>query len=279
MIVLGTSVAGAPGVTTTLLSMALQWPGASMLVDTDVQQAVLAGYFAGQEPPTPSMEQLALAATRTNGSLADIVVRFAHRFPSDQEPNRRLFLPGPMTPWSRGQIEQRWSSVAPALAELRTAGIDVLLDYGRLPLPPSRAAVLIPPALLDKTDAIIVMMEPTLQHIAASQHMVTGLALQVQESVRQPLLGIVLRQPAAAPKRLGHSAVTARTYTDREISKLLQVPVLGHIPHDTASALSLHQGLAWPSHSPLAKAATSLARDLQQRSQAAHQPMSPEEIR
>lgn len=257
-----TSVSGAPGVSTAALGMTLLWPGPSMLVDSDVQQHTLAGYFGGSEAPEPNLANLAIAAARTETDLGEVFWQVARRFPNDAEPNRRLFVPGPMNPWARTTIERQWGFLAPALARLgTTTDLDVIVDLGRLVAPSTPTPVLVPVQLLDSSASVTVVIEPTLQGIAAARIVLEGLSVQVKQSVHQPLLSLLLRQPVRTPKRIGQESAQMRTYSARETSHELGLPVLGDLVHDAAGAIRLNQGQPWEK-TPLAKNLTSLARDL-----------------
>ncbi|WP_394276242.1 hypothetical protein [Luteococcus sp.] len=259
-----TAVSGAPGVSTMALGMALRWPRASLLVEADAQQSLLAGYFAGAVPPEPNLSQVAVRAARGEANLGEAIWHGAQRFPSDAEPNRRLFIPGPTPPWMRHAVDQRWGAMAPTLAQMDEAGMDVLVDLGRLQTPISQTPALVSTPLLENSALVAVVIEPTLPGIAAARILVEGLTVQVKHSVRQPLLGVVLRAPATASRRWFGPQVKIQTYSPREISRQLNVPVLGQVEHDVAGAALLNQGLEWDK-SPLAKNLHSLARDLQQR--------------
>ncbi len=259
-----TSASGAPGVSTAALGMALRWPRASMLLEADVQQSLLAGYFGGSVPAEPNLTQVALRASRGEENLKEAIWHAAQRFPSDAEPHRRLFIPGPTPPWMRHAVDQRWGSIAPTLSRMDEAGLDVLVDLGRIPTPVSQTPSLLPAALVDSSDLVAVMMEPTLPGIAAARVLLEGLLMQIKHSVRQPELCLLLREPASAPRRLGRAHVAAQTYSAREITRQLKVPVGGTVDHDPAGALLLNQGLGWEK-SHLAKNLTSVARELHQR--------------
>lgn len=261
-LILLTSAAGAPGVSTAALGLALSWGRASLLVEAAVEQSLLAGYFGGTLAPEPNLGQIAALASRGEAHLQELVWQIAKRFPSDAEPNRRLFISGPNPPWVRGTVDQRWDTIAAALERLDEAGMDTLIDFGRLPTPMSQTPTLVPPALMEHAAVVGLMLEPTLPGIAAARVLAEGLALQAKHSVRQPVFGLVLREPASAPARLGRGAAGMQTYTAREISAQLKVPVLGAVPHDVVGAARLNQGQDWHK-SPLARGLQGLSRELQ----------------
>lgn len=239
-LLLFTSVAGSPGVSTTALGLTLAWPASAMVVDADHQQSVLAGFFRAQEPPGPGLTQVAVAAQRSS-DLEDLVWSFARPLPGDAgQSRRRLFMPGPQTPWEHTTVENSWHLVAPQLKSLSSRlGVDVLIDVGRLRAPEQPSPRIISPALMDMASVVVVMVEPTLKHVAAARVLVDGVRVQAEQTGAAEVLLVVRRTP------LLHNRSSARpdeSFTNAEVQAALQVPVVGEIAHAADEALVLSHG-------------------------------------
>lgn len=124
-ILLLTSAAHSPGVTTLGLVMALQWPRPVLLVDADRQpdQSVLAGFLAGREPSGLGLPAV-LQAYRERRE-ADL---WASATPLEAGDQAR-FLPGFSHPGMVALFEPVWAEFAAALGELEC---DVIVDAGRI---------------------------------------------------------------------------------------------------------------------------------------------------
>ena len=68
-----TSAAGSPGVTTTALGLALTWHRPVLLVEADPTggSALLAGYFRGQTAPTQTLDRPGVRAPRGRPGRGD----------------------------------------------------------------------------------------------------------------------------------------------------------------------------------------------------------------
>lgn len=239
MIIAATSISGAPGVTTTCLGLALVWPQASLLVETDHQQAVLAGYLGGREPGDRGLSQVA-AASQRGGNVGEAIWLAARPLPDDSPTRRRLLLPGPPAPWERAAIDRRWGRLAEALLELSTtSGVDVIIDLGRIQTPQTNTpSALLPPQLLETVDMLVVMLHPTLRSVAASRTILDGLWDATSSAGIPDRLGLVLRTPPVRG-RVDH-------FTPREIAAATHVPVLATVADDPAAAAVLSDGMPRP---------------------------------
>jgi len=263
------SVSGSPGVTTTALGLTLAWPRASLLVDTDAQQAILAGYLAGQEPAEPGLSQV-IASTKRTGDLREAIWLTARPLPDDNQTTRRLLLPGPAAPWERSAINSRWGSLASAFGELSSAaGLDVIIDLGRLQTPASAdPSSVLPTQLLEGLDVLAVMLHPTLKSVAAARRMLGSVTESTNRLGISDRLGLLLRTPAGV---LSRDQAHIDTFTPREVAHATQVPVLGTIATDPAAAAVLSDGMPrtkkWDS-SRLARSHRRLAHQLSQQVEA-----------
>lgn len=218
------SASGAPGVTSTALGLAVQWPGEVVLLDADrsASQAVLAGYLKGQSPQGRGMQGL-LHAHRER---RDLRVAFAEnrmvlpsppqdqRSPADVPP--RWFVPGFAHLRSIDHVEGLWSP----LIETTRDGPDVIVDAGRVGYHG------LPGSLLAAADAIGMVCRTSLVSLAA-------LPLHLPPLVE-----------AAPPGRVGLILVgPGRPYSAREVSEQFGLPILAEIAWDAKQAADLADGV------------------------------------
>ena len=163
---------GAPGVTTTVMALASQWPAhrEPVVIEADpaggdlvARLAVLTGE-AGGVTETPSTVQLA-AASRS-GVTDRLLLEHFQRLPGPGELRALVAPPGPF-------------AAATALAALTAAGLgqclaeqtafDVLVDLGRLD--PGSPAL----ELAAGADQFVVVVRPTLESVLHTRHLLTSL--------------------------------------------------------------------------------------------------------
>ncbi len=178
-IVVLTSAAHSPGVTTTALGLALAWPRPVLLVDADPHpsQAVLAGYLQGEDPFGAGLWAL-LSAHRERRSMADALSAAVLDLPSPDGVSRG-FLPGFANPGMVELFGPVWPEFAAVLAD---APGDVLVDAGRLP---NRG---LPPALVGEADAVVVVTRTSLVDLVALR---LYLPLLTAVAPREPALLLV----------------------------------------------------------------------------------------
>lgn len=131
-ILLLTSAAGAPGVTTLAVGLTLVWPRPVLLADCDpgASQAVLAGYLAGQSAGGRGLLRVA-EAHRDRRPLREAVLD--QTLPvSGEDGERHLFLPGFSRAASAGLFGGVWDDLADTFDRLGEVGYDVIVDAGRL---------------------------------------------------------------------------------------------------------------------------------------------------
>lgn len=152
-----TSAAGSPGVTTTVLGLALEWPGEVLLVDADPVggSAILAGYFGGTVAHPGTLVELWSA--HRQGSLATAVRELPLRLSETAS-----MIPGPAGAAQAGGLTDLWPALAAQARALSGIGVDVLVDLGRLghehfPAPLARAA-----------DELLLVLRSDLPSVAAA---------------------------------------------------------------------------------------------------------------
>lgn len=241
-----TSARGAPGVTTTVLGLALHWHRPVLLVEADASggSAVLGGYLRGTVAHDRGLRDVAVAL-----SLGD---------PLDQAVNAALIelpggpvrlLPGLANAAQAPAVAGLWHALAEHLRSLDAAGLDVLVDLGRW------GARNGPDQLAHQVDLLLLVTRSDLPGIAAARGWV-------------PVLGAEL-------DALGHGADALRAvvvgpgrpYAPREIAAGLGVPVIGDVAWDPRTAASLSHGEPAPrgaGQAPLHRSLAALASTVAQ---------------
>lgn len=231
-----TSVSGAPGVTTTAIGLGRVWPQSSLVVEDDTHHAMLAGYLRASQHAEPNLAAVAnLTSTPTNAQT--VWESIARPLPTDDPVGglRRKAVLGPPTPWSRAGIDPRWGFMLALWRQLAEAGIDTIIDLGRLATPLTSTPHLIATPIIDDADMILVMIEATLRDVAGAHTMVEGLAEQMNLAGAHQRLGLLVHR--------GGAARGVAEFTDKEITSALQLPVCGSIVHDPVAAAQLSDGV------------------------------------
>lgn len=122
-----TSAAGSPGVTTTALGLALEWPNQVLLVDADPVggSAILAGYYRGTVGHPGTLVELwsAHRAGALEAAVRELPLRLSET---------ASLIPGPAGAAQAGGLSDLWPALAAQLRVLSQLGVDVLIDLGRL---------------------------------------------------------------------------------------------------------------------------------------------------
>lgn len=231
-----TSASGSPGVTTTALGLTLQWPNSCMLVDGDYQQAVLTGYLQGHYVTSNGMVHV-INAARISPDVEEAVWRQSIPLPDDEEDGRRrLLLPGLSTGQAGNALYQSWPAVAAALRDLGDAGVDAVVDYGRMTWQG------VHPALIDVASHVLLMTQPTMRAAGAAFWAAQRLAEQAHDLGATAKMALLLRRPTLAAAALSGPGRAEHGYSDGEIEQFLPLPVRGSIVHDPANARLLSDG-------------------------------------
>jgi hypothetical protein len=223
-ILLLTSTAGSPGVTTLAVGLALTWPRPILLADCDpgAHQAILAGYLGGRSAGGKGLLRVA-EAHRDRRPLREAVLDQTLPLSGEGE-SRRLFLPGFKKPASAVHFGGVWQDLAEAFDRLGEVDIDVIIDCGRIgPSGP-------PAALLERSALTAVVVTSTLRSIMSTR-------------VHLPILRDHPRLTSSDRGHLGLIIVgEGQPYQRAEIAKALEVPVITSIAHDRQSATHLSDG-------------------------------------
>ena len=224
---------GAPGVTTSSLAIAAEWPRAAVVVDADPSGGdIAAGLGRAAWPEGCHLLEL-VARCRTeplDAALRGLVVRAGDHAP--------LALAGLGSPAQAGVVP--WASIGRGLARLAT--VDVVCDLGRyLHGAGSRE-------LLDVCDRVVVVTRSTLPAVRATAR----------------LLDLLGGGPLGT--RTGVLVVApGRPYAAEEIAAGCQTSLVGELPDDPRTAAVWSHGTAAGrglSRSPLQRAARRVAEAL-----------------
>jgi hypothetical protein len=233
------SAKGAPGVTTSVLALAFAWHRPALVVEADMtgSSSVLSGFLRGSTDHSRGLVGLSVAARQhgfTDHGLWEQCLRLGEE---------RYLLPGIADPAQAAALTSAWTPLAGVLADLEGAGVDVLVDAGRL------GTAYAPTPLLRAADCVVLVTGTRLPDVYAVSRRVPGLRTDL--SVHGDAEGL-------CALTIGEG----RPYANREIEASLGIAVLGSIAWDPLSADVYSVG-ATPGRrfesSPLARTATAMA--------------------
>ncbi|MBO0813224.1 MAG: hypothetical protein J2P23_14435 [Microlunatus sp.] len=258
-----TSASGAPGVTSAAVGLTLTWHRSVLLVDGDpgAHQAILAGYLGGQLATGKGLQRVA-EAHRDRRSLLEVVsdetvpltaVDHARDGGSPAKdsrasargPSRRL-LPGFARPANAGLFGPVWPELADTFVRLENAGIDVIVDAGRM----DRQGL--PQPLVDRADLVLLATRSNLRSLASARSYAALLREQSRLTGMEANLGVLV---------VGEGM----PYRSKEIGRLLEVPVVCVLPDDPATAAAFSDGTRRSrrfDRSPLVRALRQAVTDL-----------------
>lgn len=218
-----TSATGSPGVTTTALGLALEWPNQVLLVDADPVggSAILAGYYRGTVGHPGTLVELWSA--HRQGALEAAVRELPLRLSETAS-----LIPGPAGAAQAGGLADLWPALAAQLRVLSQLGVDILIDLGRLghthfATPLARAA-----------DELLLVMRSDLPSVAAVS------AAEVPSDA--PVCGLLI-----GPNR-PYTAQAVASVIKREVSVTLpwapeEAAVLSHGHPEPKRGLKLRKAL------------------------------------
>lgn len=207
MLISFASASGSPGVSTTALGLALVWPRDVILIEADTvgASAALAGFFAGSLHPRATILDISPGADFEEQLMARSIA-----LTDNQSPIRRL-VPGISNPLHGPQLSTRWDALAPALSDLERAGIDVLVDIGRIHSPHLAAPI------LQTSDITALVLRPTITATLIARSTIKNRHLAEEEGISVPAFHLItISSPDA--------------YSPGEVGKALRQPVLGSLP-------------------------------------------------
>ena len=247
MIITLCSASGSPGVSTSAMGLAMVWPRPVLLLEADPSgsSAMLTGYMRSFDPTSiPSIFDLALTY-RQRGTLPPVWDAAV------QVPESRIkLISGLRTHTQAAAVAGVWTPLIGQLHTLDAAGVDVIVDLGRLGLEGR------PMGLLPASDLTLLVTRSSLPALVPAKNWAGVLGEQVGPgSLRAGLLVIGPGHP----------------YSAADASKQLRLPVTTTLPMDPASADVFHLGsqpgrkfTRSPLHRSLAPAAAAIVNQIEE---------------
>lgn len=210
-----TSLAGAPGVTTSTVAWALHSQRPTLIVEADVTggSAILAGVWEGTRRHQPSILALASADPQ---DYRDTIYQQAQLLP---ECDDRWVLPAVGSGVQAASMLHVWGPLSATLAEIsRTTGVDVLVDAGRLGMSGSAWP------LIDAADAVLLFTDSTTPALNAAHIALPTLRAELDASGSHERLAVV---PVLAPP--GPTSLAARLSGRAEAGRAMRQTVRGQV--------------------------------------------------
>ena len=210
-----------PGLTTAATALALRWPRPALLIEADTSKtsSLLPGYLRGQYPHTVGLDGLAIMSQR--GELHP-----QNLWHEAIEIGERKHLVPAFARLGAGLGAGRfWGDLGTVLRSVDSAGVDAILDLGRLAVRDPRLA------LLEAADVTLIGAGAALPDIAA-------LTARIDEQSTQ-LSSVHSRLDALGRREHARLLIIDRAkgnYSASEISPLAGMPAAGHLPWDPDSA-------------------------------------------
>jgi hypothetical protein len=206
------SAGGAPGVTTTGLGLALEWPNQVLLIDADPVggSAILAGYLGGTVAHPGTLVELWSA--HRQGVLEAAVREMPLRLSETAS-----LIPGPAGATQAGGLRDLWPALAVQVRSLSQCGVDVLIDLGRLGH--SHLAT-----SLHVADEVLLVLRSDLPSVAAASVADLGGEVPVRTVVVGP----------------------SRPYSGSSVVSVVKRPVAFEVPWAPEEAAVLSHGTAEP---------------------------------
>lgn len=215
-IIVLTSAGGSPGVTTTALGLALNWPRQVLLADCDRHpgQAVLAGYLRGMSAGGRGLGAIAQSYRALEASGAERLLDQTLPL-TDEQTTPRHFLPGFAHPAAAVLFDRYWPRLIAQFSELQQLQTDVIVDWGRLDSDG------LPSQLIERARLVLVLTRSGLPALARLR-----LFLPEVSEARTQLVVVGGGRP----------------YGAAEIAEQLDVPLAADLPWDPETAAVLSDG-------------------------------------
>ncbi|MDH6119887.1 hypothetical protein ABH930_001127 [Kitasatospora sp. GAS204A] len=216
---------GAPGATTSALALLLAWPLAAgrkmLLAECDPDGgAVLAGALEGRVEAVYGLRNLAVADRR--GLLAQSLWDQLIDISPDGE-GSRLLLPGLTDPAQAAGLAYTWEPLVEELHALDSQGYDVLLDLGR------SGAFGAGAVLARRADAVVATVRTTLRGLSAARPRLAALREDLESA-------------GTGGDALGLLLIAEGPYPAADVTRQLDLPVLGVLPYAVRTARVLSDG-------------------------------------
>lgn len=210
-----TSASASPGVTTTALGLALLWPRPVLVIEADPTggSGLLAGYFRGSREYESGVIELALTSLNLADALADVAQPI-------EAGSQVSFIAGTRSHTQASALRDLWEPLSGALSELESTGQDVIVDAGRLGL------VGAPEPLLAGADLTLLVTRSDLPAISAARSWADAAS---RGRLRWQHAGLLVVGPG-------------QPYSDREVARVLGLPMVAALADDPESARVFHRG-------------------------------------
>lgn len=227
-----TSAKGSPGVTTTVLALALVWHRPVLVIEADTVggSSILAGWLRATVPHDRSVLDAAIA--HHNGQLGETLHSLTIPLPPEQPTSPKRLLAAIPRSVHGPAVDPLWQPLGDLARTLEDAGMDVLVDAGRL------GARHAPMPLLRSADAVLVVSRATLPSISAVAAVLDQLRADLSDHGQgeDTLALLMVGQPGVRP--------TGELYSPRDVRRELGTPVVGTVVFDPVAAEVLHRGAA-----------------------------------
>ena len=203
------AAAGSPGVTSTVLGMALCWPRPVLVVEADptAGSAILAGRFRGLQGHAGLID---LIAAHRSGVLAEALPRVVMSVPDTQV----SILTGSRTHAQAPGLARIWEPLLGVLKGIASTGQDVLVDAGQLGVDGS------PTPLVAEADLTLVVLRSNLRALASAKSWAEALSADAVPGHAVQVLVIGEGRP----------------YSAADVSRTLGLPVLAGVGWDPRRA-------------------------------------------
>ncbi|MFK0074633.1 hypothetical protein [Arthrobacter woluwensis] len=204
--------------------MTLTWPRPVILVEADINHAssILPGWFRAELPAPSGI--LGLAELHQQGHLTTEAVlhqAIALRDSADQGVITGFPGPGPAQ-----SAAASWSALGEEFSALEDAGIDVIVDLGRLQAADPRFN------LLNRADSVAICAIGDLPGLWSLRSRLGEIRDRLNLLTTEDRLGLIVRE----------SATPGQRYSDREVKKSLGVDVWGGMHWDPRGAAVFSHG-------------------------------------
>ena len=208
------SASGSPGVTTTAVALAWNWPRPVLLLEADPVggSAILAGTFRGMREYRAGLVEIATSNLDVADALADVAEPI--------EGTGALFVAGPRSHLQVPSLEPLWGRLMDALDTLDDAGQDVIVDAGRLGMKGS------PEPLLALADLTLIVTRTDLVSLSAVRTWAAALRDRTPAWRDAGLLLVGAGQP----------------YSAKEVGQALGLPVVATVRDDAPASAVYHAG-------------------------------------
>lgn len=223
-----TSIGTSPGITTTAVALAVEWPKPVILVEADISKpsSVIAGYMqcqiSGKRGLSTLAEISAMSSVDRESILGSCVPLTST---GEDEGTENLLLPAISNPEAGHGITTMWGELAEELTAFEASGYDVIVDLGRWAGSKDRRI-----ALAERADVLLYGLQPTFSALAALDYGKKSIEPLRDAVGRGDSSSAVLYQPV-----VGGSST-------REVKKFLNMGISGEIPFAPKQAAVFSQG-------------------------------------